>query len=239
MISGARAPGPAPASPCARNVQGMQNGPADTERCGELQQLSWPGVAAAEIAMERCQGHWLADAVPQPHKVYDGACRVVDAPIFAGAASRLVRPSSKVEGSKRNTVVGGNEICGGRLVLGTAIWTAAGISSVRSCTAAADSGHPDFPPGTGVPQGYQRLGRSVVRDRSCHVRRSGWLLSCHAGELPLLPARVRGLWPVRGPRRPAAQAEPASGANGGDALQRRGPGPSQATLMSSVGRSRG
>ena len=30
-------------------------------------------------------------------------------------------------------------MCGGRLALDTAIWTAAGISSVRSCTAAADT----------------------------------------------------------------------------------------------------
>jgi hypothetical protein len=44
------------ASSCTRDVEGMQNGPVDTERCGELQQLSWPGVAAAEIAMEGCQG---------------------------------------------------------------------------------------------------------------------------------------------------------------------------------------
>src|ERR1700730_19271503 len=72
------------ASSCARDVEGVQNGPVDTERCGEVKQLGWPGVAPAEIPMERCQGHRLADAVSQPHKVYDGACRVVDAHVLAG-----------------------------------------------------------------------------------------------------------------------------------------------------------
>jgi hypothetical protein len=34
--------------------------------------------------MQRGQGCWLADPVSQPLEVYDGACRVVDANVFAG-----------------------------------------------------------------------------------------------------------------------------------------------------------
>ena len=74
----------------------MQNRPVDTERRGKLQQLRWPRVAAAKIAMESGQGSRLAYAVTQSHEVDDGACRIVDANILAGSC--LQSGQAKLEG---------------------------------------------------------------------------------------------------------------------------------------------
>jgi hypothetical protein len=84
------------ASSCTRNVESVQNGPVDSKRCSEPRQLSWTGVAAAEIAMERCQGHRLAGAVSQPHKVYDGVSS------GAGEGNRTLMTS--LEGRSRAVV---------------------------------------------------------------------------------------------------------------------------------------
>lgn len=68
---------------CARNVESMQKRPVDTERCGTLQQLSRPRVAAAKIALQHGQFSPLANAVAQSHEIYDGPCRIVAANILA------------------------------------------------------------------------------------------------------------------------------------------------------------
>jgi hypothetical protein len=77
--------------------------------------------------------------VPQAHQIYNRASRIVDPDQFAGRGLDAGKTKFERLVIEPETFAGGNAICGGLLGLGTAIWTTAGISSVRSCTAAADT----------------------------------------------------------------------------------------------------
>jgi hypothetical protein len=61
----------------------------------DAQQLAWPGVAAAQVAMQGSEGKRLADAVPQPHEV--GRCprRFVYADGLAGSCFHVSQPEHR------------------------------------------------------------------------------------------------------------------------------------------------
>jgi hypothetical protein len=99
----------------------------------------WPGIPAAEVSLQCSQGGWFPDAVSQPHQIYHCAGSIIDADRLAQGRLNVGQAELEGAGLKTKTAVGGNAIRGGWLDLGTAICTARGISSVRSCTAAADS----------------------------------------------------------------------------------------------------
>jgi hypothetical protein len=86
-----------------------------------------------DAAAQRRVRDRFAEPSPESHQVHDRAGRIVDAHVF---------PRHRFEGgqptSKRNTCAGGRPITGGCACFGTAICAAAGISSVKLCTYAAE-----------------------------------------------------------------------------------------------------
>jgi hypothetical protein len=78
-------------------------------------------------------------------------------------------------------------------------------STIKLVTASADSGHPDFPPGTGVrPRTSWAWKVGDVETALTRHHAGAGLQASSTRELPLLPERVPGIWPVRGPLRPVA-----------------------------------
>ena len=113
----------------------------DAQGSSDPQQLGGASVAAPQVAVQRTEGHWLAEPVAQAHEICDRARRVIDPDRLA--RSRLHARQSQLKGpvleAKHRSRREGD--LRGRLDPGTATWTVAGISSVRSWTAAADSRH--------------------------------------------------------------------------------------------------
>src|ERR1700722_1016196 len=117
-------------------------------------------VAAAQVAVERAEGRLLAEPAAEAHEVRHRARRVVGPDGLAGRGPpRWTIPARRSDPLKRSSEVGRKVICGARLHPGTATWTVAGISSVRSWTAAAD--RPPFTNPLAID--IQRPGRQTLR----------------------------------------------------------------------------
>jgi hypothetical protein len=129
----------AAASSGAGYIQRQAHRTEAAKRRRQPEQLTWASVRPPQTPVQGAVGKRPAESVPQAHQIHHRTAGIVDPYRMPGAASTLDKPSSNVSASNRKTVVGGTAILGGRLGLGTAIWTAAGNSSARSYTAAADT----------------------------------------------------------------------------------------------------
>jgi hypothetical protein len=73
----------------------MQNRPVDPERGSDFQELAWPGIAAAEVAMERGECSRLSDAMTQSHEVRNRPGWVIDSDWLALGCLDVRQPEFK------------------------------------------------------------------------------------------------------------------------------------------------